>query len=85
MWLRSGPSLNYSRVAVVYEGTNLNYRGSSSVDGRGVRWYNVTYNGQSAWISSRYANCPDGKFHEYPLRAWAASCIIDTIAARAAN
>ena len=55
VWLRSGPSLNYSRVAVVYEGTNLNYRGSSSVDGRGVRWYNVTYNGQSAWISSRYA------------------------------
>ena len=41
VWLRSGPSLNYSRVAVVYEGTNLNYRGSSSVDGRGVRWYNV--------------------------------------------
>ena len=55
VWLRSGPSLNYSRVAVVYEGTNLNYRGSSSVDNRGVRWYNVTYNGQSVWISSRYA------------------------------
>lgn len=55
VWLRTGPGLNYSRVTTVHEGQNLTYRGSSSVDSRGVRWYNVTYNGQSVWISSRYA------------------------------
>ena len=55
VWLRTGPGLNYSRVTTVHEGQNLTYRGSSSVDNRGVRWYNVTYNGSSAWISSRYS------------------------------
>ena len=55
MWLRSGPGLGYSKVTTVKKGTNLTYRGSSSVDNRGVRWYNVTYNGSSAWISSRYS------------------------------
>ncbi len=55
VWLRSGPGLGYSKVTTVKKGTNLTYRGSSSVDNRGVRWYNVTYNGSSAWISSRYS------------------------------
>ena len=55
VWLRTGPGLGYKSVTTVHEGQNLNYRGSSSVDDRGVRWYNVTYNGQSVWISSRYA------------------------------
>ena len=55
VWLRTGPGLGYAKIDAVSEGTNLTYRGSSSVDGRGVRWYNVTYNGGSAWISSRYA------------------------------
>ena len=55
VWLRKGPGLGYGKVAVVREGTNLNYRGSSTTDSRGVRWYNVTYNGQGVWISSRYS------------------------------
>ena len=55
VWLRTGPGLGYAKIAAVDEGTNLTYRGSSSVDSRGVRWYNVTYNGSSAWISSRYS------------------------------
>ncbi len=55
VWLRTGPGLGYSKITSVDEGTNLTYRGSSSTDSRGVRWYNVTYNGQSAWISSRYS------------------------------
>ena len=56
VWLRTGPGLGYKqRDHRATRAQNLNYRGSSSVDDRGVRWYNVTYNGQSVWISSRYA------------------------------
>ena len=55
VWLRTGPGLGYKSVTTVHEGQNLTYRDSSSTDSRGVRWYNVTYNGQSVWISSRYA------------------------------
>lgn len=55
VWLRTGPGLGYSKITSVSSGTTLTYQNSSSVDSRGVRWYKVSYNGSSAWVSSRYA------------------------------
>ena len=53
--IRSKPNKTSTRLGVMKSGKKGTYLGKSSVDSRGVRWYNVTYNGQSVWISSRYA------------------------------
>ena len=53
--LRKGPGLGYGKITSLKSGRTLTYAGVSQFDSRGVRWYNVTYNGQSVWISSRYA------------------------------
>ena len=53
--LRSGPGLDYGKLGSVSEGTTLKYLGETSTDDRGVKWYKVSFNGNAAWISSRYS------------------------------
>jgi len=52
--LRKGPGLGYDVIASVQKGKTFSGKGSS-VDSRGVRWYKVSYNGGTAWISSKYS------------------------------
>ena len=52
--VRSGPGLGYSSIGGLSEGESAPYLGETSVDERGVAWYNISYNGRSAWVSSRY-------------------------------
>ena len=52
---RSNPSLNGYKLGVVTEGSWLTYRDVYSVDDRGVMWYGITFDGEDAWISSRYS------------------------------
>lgn len=54
--LRSGPGLGYSSKAIVPKGASVTYKGSSRKDGRGVRWYKISYKGRTGWVSSRYAS-----------------------------
>ena len=53
--VRSGPGLDYGAIGTVDEGTTLTWLGSTRKDERGVQWYNVSYRGESGWVSSRYA------------------------------
>lgn len=52
---RSNPSLNGYKLGVVTQGSWLTYRNVYSVDDRGVMWYGITFDGEDAWISSRYS------------------------------
>ena len=52
--VRSGPGLGYSSIGGLSEGESAPYLGETSVDERGVAWYNISSNGRSAWVSSRY-------------------------------
>ena len=53
--VRTGPGLSYKSVGIVYSGDRLDYAGSSSVDERGVTWYQVKFGDSTAWVSSTYA------------------------------
>lgn len=52
--VRTGPGLGYSSFGCLYNGEAADYLGNSSVDERGVAWYNIQFEGQSGWVSSRY-------------------------------
>jgi uncharacterized protein YgiM (DUF1202 family) len=51
--LREGPGLNYDIVDTVPEGTVLKYLNKSKKDNRKVKWYKISYQGDTAWISSK--------------------------------
>lgn len=53
--IRTSPSRSGRIIGSISYGTRLRYRGKSSKDGRGVRWYAVYYNGRKGWVSSRYS------------------------------
>lgn len=53
--VRSGPGLGYSVIGSVNSGSYLTYLDSSSVDYRGVTWYEVSFRGGIGWVSSVYA------------------------------
>jgi len=53
--IRTSPSRSGRIIGAISYGTRLKYRGKSSKDGRGVRWYAVYYNGRKGWVSSRYS------------------------------
>jgi len=55
VYLRTEPNLNGGKITAMKEGQSASYLGSSSVDGRGVTWYYVQFNGRTGWVSSRYA------------------------------
>ncbi len=55
VYLRKGPGTDYSAYTSVDEGTALKYLNKTRKDDRGVKWYKVSYNKKSLWVSSRYA------------------------------
>lgn len=55
VYIRSSASRSGKILGSVKAGTKLTYRGKSSKDSRGVRWYAVKFNGQNGWVSSRYS------------------------------
>ena len=70
-YLRSDPGLGYVSLAMVlYRGQSALYLNQSSVDDRGVIWYNINLNGKTGWVSSRYtlltSNVPTGNFISTP-------------------
>jgi uncharacterized protein YraI len=55
VWMRKGAGLGYAKIIAVPEGTTVTYLGKSSTDNRGVKWYNVKYDGKEGWLSSKYS------------------------------
>lgn len=53
--VRSMPSLNGISLGILYEGQTVNCLGGTSTDNRGVLWYEISFNGCSGWVSSKYA------------------------------
>ena len=47
--IRSGPGTGYSQIGSVNSGTTL------TVTGKSGDWYQVSYNGQTGYISATYA------------------------------
>lgn len=52
--LRTGPGLGYADVGTMQNGETATYLGNYSTDERGVVWYQVRFEGQTGWVSSRY-------------------------------
>ena len=52
--IRKGPGLDYAVSSNVGSGKVFEYD-KTSVDERGVKWYKVSYNGKTGWISSKYS------------------------------
>ena len=52
--LRSGPGTGYDDIGTLAKGETATYLGSYSTDERGVVWYQVRFEGQTGWVSSRY-------------------------------
>ena len=52
--VRKGPGLGNSSFGYLYEGETAPFLGKTSVDERGVLWYNISYDGASGWVSSMY-------------------------------
>ena len=53
--VRKGPGLKYVSIGVLARGTIVSYLGASKKDDRGVTWYKINFNGNVAWISSKYS------------------------------
>lgn len=55
--IRTAPDINAPSIGVLSKGGILPLAGGDvRYDSRGVAWYNVDYNGTSAWVSSTYAS-----------------------------
>ncbi len=52
--MRAGAGLNYATLGAIKAGVTMTYD-ATAVDGRGVVWYHVNYNGTKGWISAAYA------------------------------
>lgn len=55
VYVRSEPSLSGKTMEVLYKGEKVVYLEKSSVDSRGVTWYNVRADSGAGWVSSKYA------------------------------
>lgn len=53
-YIRSSYKKTASIRGTLYKGTSATYLGSTKKDSRGVKWYKVSRNGTSGWVSSRY-------------------------------
>ena len=53
-YLRSGPTLGYAILDVLYKNERAAFLGEVSTDARGVDWYKVNLDGREGWVSSRY-------------------------------
>ena len=54
--LRKGPGLDYAIVGSMTDGQTAKYLGETKLDGRNVAWYKINFNGNTCWISSKYAS-----------------------------
>jgi len=63
--VRTGPGLAYKSIGNAYEDEVLSYLGNTSVDERGVAWYNVSFNGKNGWISSVYSQLENNGYLWY--------------------
>lgn len=52
--VRTGAGLSYNSLGTLRQGDAATFLGNQRLDERGVVWYNVSFNGCSAWVSSRY-------------------------------
>ena len=52
--VRTGPGLKYRSLGVLHKGESARYLHETAIDDRGVMWYKVRFNGNTAWVSSRY-------------------------------
>ena len=52
--VHTGPGLSYKVIGVLRVDDSAKYLEETSVDGRGVVWYKISWKGQKAWVSSRY-------------------------------
>ena len=57
--LREGPGLGYNVIVAVTKGKTFTYKGETSTDARGVKWYKISYGKGEAWISSVYSKLYD--------------------------
>ena len=55
VYMRREPSLSGKTMEVLYKGETAIYLEQSSVDSRGVTWYNVRTDSGAGWVSSKYA------------------------------
>lgn len=51
---RTAPNLNGTVLGVLYKGESMAFTEITSVDNRGVTWYQVKEDGVIGWVSSRY-------------------------------
>lgn len=54
--IRSGPGLDYPVLGALPEGGTAVFLGGVSYDSRGVAWYQISWDGGSAWVSSRFTS-----------------------------
>lgn len=53
--LRKGPGIDREVITSVRKDTELDYRGASVYDSRGILWHKVSYKNSSAWVSAKYS------------------------------
>ena len=53
--IRTGAGLYYNSIGVAKKGATATYLNAMSIDGRGVAWYKISYNGKTGWVSSMYS------------------------------
>lgn len=58
--VRKSPNLNSASLGTATKGTTLTFLGKTSTDARGVKWYKVSFNGSTGWVSSRYTEITYG-------------------------
>ena len=58
--VRKSPNLSSASLGTVEKGKTLTFLGKTSTDARGVKWYKVSYNGSTGWVSSRYTEITYG-------------------------
>lgn len=52
--VRTGPGLSYTEAGCMEQGDYASFLGNSSMDNRGITWYNVSFGGVTGWVSSVY-------------------------------
>ncbi len=63
--IRTGPGLGYASKGTIPSGKTATYQGSRKMDGRGVYWLKVKYNGKTGWVSTRYAHLKGSSYYYY--------------------
>lgn len=55
VYVRRHPDKDSADLGVLYKGETAAYLGEKRWDDRDVMWYKVRHNGNTGWVSSRYA------------------------------